>query len=99
MTDVNGLIELLRREATSFENETGVDIEADAGTAKLLREAATALSTQQAPGTIDATTFIEWLRPWAKNRFGVWITHNTAKGAYNAFLTALQSIEAGGGEV
>jgi hypothetical protein len=30
--------------------------------------------------------FIEWLRGWAKQRFGVWITHNTAKGAYVSFL-------------
>ena len=33
--------------------------------------------------------FIEWLRPWVKKQFGKWITHNTAKGAFNAYQAAI----------
>lgn len=33
--------------------------------------------------------FVEWVRNWAKRRFGKWITHNTAKGAFNDFEKAM----------
>lgn len=46
------------------------------------------------------TSFIEWLRPWVKRRFGKWITHNTATGAFNEYQAAIRSlpIEQEGGE-
>lgn len=45
-TPAGDLAERLEREARAFESDSGSDPEADAGTAKLLREAATALRTQ-----------------------------------------------------
>jgi hypothetical protein len=34
---------------------------------------------------MDQEAFIVWIRRWSKSRFGKWITHNTAKGAFNGF--------------
>lgn len=34
-------------------------------------------------------TVIEWLRARDKKRYGIWITHNTAKGAATDLLAAL----------
>jgi hypothetical protein len=37
----------------------------------------------------DMETFVRWLRVWTKARHGVWITHNTAKGAFNDYLASI----------
>jgi hypothetical protein len=39
----------------------------------------------------DMETFVRWLRAWTKARHGVWITHNTAKGAYNEYVATLST--------
>lgn len=40
---------------------------------------------------VDFEVFNRWLRTWVKQRFGKWITHNTAKGAHSSLTAALQS--------
>lgn len=34
---------------------------------------------------VDRAVFLTWVRQWAKHRFGKWITHDTARGAFNDF--------------
>jgi Lar family restriction alleviation protein len=39
----------------------------------------------ESASSIDRMDFVAWIRPWVKSRFGKWITHNTAVGAFNDF--------------
>jgi hypothetical protein len=40
----------------------------------------------------EKTAFIIWVRAWAKSHFGKWITHNTAKGAFNEYDAARRAL-------
>jgi hypothetical protein len=51
-------------------------------------EAALSAIEQAGFAVVDRASLLERLRIWCKSRFGMWITHNTAKGAVNVLLEA-----------
>lgn len=55
------------------------------------REAAERQLATARADALDFETFVRWLRPWIKSRFGVWITHNTAKGAHSDLIRSLNN--------
>lgn len=62
---------------------------------------ALALSQAYERGQVDnRVAFTEWLRHWVKRRFGLWITHTTAKAAFHDYQDTIRSlpIEQEGGE-
>lgn len=82
-SDHAGLVERLEREARAFDTDNGSDPEADAGTAKILREAATALSAKASPAPLEGVRVkpLEWKQNGATS---LW----TGELAFGAYYTA-----------
>ena len=71
-------------------------IECAANTLRIRAEAAEQQVRDMRVGQREA--FMLWVRAWAKKRFGVWITHNTAKGAFAEYQESARLLLKEGGE-
>lgn len=63
-----------------------------AAEAKIAEQAA---EIERLKAATEIESFTPWIRAWCRRRFGVWITHNTAKGALADFRAALAEIGSG----
>jgi hypothetical protein len=88
LTEAATVIQTLQRERD--------DILGDFSTTAHALEAAEQQVRDMRAGQREAFTL--WIRSWAKKRFGVWITHNTAKGAYAEYQESARLLLKEGGE-